>query len=227
MQNEDLNKKFEEINKKLDYLIEEIELQKKHRREIDDLKEDLMRVGREVFDTAVVELEEVHDHIQTGDIYYLFKKLLRNVNNITKIFEQIENIRDFIQDFGPVSKELFKDFMNKMDEFDRKGYFEFYREFKDITDKIITSFPVNELRSLGNNIEQIIFTVKNIAQPEVLTAINNFISAYKDINFEIKDKITLRKLIKEFNQPEVKKGLYITLQVLKNISNIKNNNLLK
>ncbi len=67
---------IDEINRKLDLILEEIELQKKHRREMEDLKDDLFRVGKDLYETAVVELEEVHDHIQTGDILHLGKKLL-------------------------------------------------------------------------------------------------------------------------------------------------------
>ena len=70
---------IDEINQKLDIILEEIELQKKHRREMEDLKDDLFRVGKDLYETAVVELEEVHDHINTGDILHLGKKLLRNV----------------------------------------------------------------------------------------------------------------------------------------------------
>ena len=64
-----------EINQKLDVILEEIELQKKHRREMDDLKNDLMRVSNDLYSTAVIELEEVHDYLQTGDIIHLGKKL--------------------------------------------------------------------------------------------------------------------------------------------------------
>lgn len=219
MKETDLKYKFEEINRKLDILIEEIELQKKLRREKYELKEDLMRVGKEVYESVVFELEEVHDHINTGDIFYLFKKLLRNVNNITKTFEQLENLRDFLKDFSPVSKELFKDFLNKLNDLDKKGYFEYSRELSGIVDRIITSFSIEDIKDLRNNIVTILNTVKNLTQPQMLKTINNLVNAFNNIDFEIKDKITYRKLIREFNQPEVKKGLFITLQILKNISN--------
>ena len=43
---------------------------------MEDLKDDLYRVGKDLYETAIVELEEVHDHLNTGDILHLGKKLL-------------------------------------------------------------------------------------------------------------------------------------------------------
>ena len=62
---------------------------------MEDLKDDLFRVGKDLYETAVVELEEVHDHINTGDILHLGKKLLRNVNNLNKAFDQFESDKRF------------------------------------------------------------------------------------------------------------------------------------
>ena len=103
-----IQEQLDGINKKLEIILEEIGLQQRHRREMDDLKDDLMRVGKDVYRTAVVELEEIHDEVQTGDIMYLGKKLLRNVNNMTKMFERVEGLKDFFLDFSQAvfAKEL-------------------------------------------------------------------------------------------------------------------------
>lgn len=223
MEQKNIQTQIDEINRKLDIIIEEIELQKRHRREMDDLKDDLVRVGKDVYDTAVLELEEVHDHIKTGDILYLFKKLLRNINNITKTFEQLENLKDFIEDFGPVSRELVLDFMNILNEIDRKGYFEFARELSKISDNIVTSFSAEDVKSLGDNIVTILNTVKSLTQPDMLHAANNALSVYKNLDIEVAEKVTLFSLIKELNTPEVKRGLAFAIQFLKNIS-VQNNN---
>lgn len=223
MEQKNIQTQIDEINRKLDIIIEEIELQKRHRREMDDLKDDLVRVGKDVYDTAVLELEEVHDHIKTGDILYLFKKLLRNINNITKTFEQLENLKDFIEDFGPVSRELVLDFMNILNEIDRKGYFEFAKELSKISDNIVTSFSAEDVKSLGDNIVTILNTVKSLTQPDMLHAANNALSVYKNLDIEVAEKVTLFSLIKELNTPEVKRGLAFAIQFLKNIS-VQNNN---
>ena len=227
MEQENLQLQIDSINKKLDIILAEIELQSRHRREMEDLKDDLMRVGKDVYDSALIEFEEVHDQLKTGDIFYLFKKLLRNINNITKTFEQLENFKGFIQDFSPVSRELFLDFMNKLNEFDKKGYFEFLREMSKISDNIVTSFSAEDVRNFGDNIVTILNTVKSLTQPDMLHAINNAVNVYKNLDIEVSEKVSMFSLIKELNNPEVKKGLAFGLKFLKNITKQQEQNLLK
>jgi len=223
MENKELQLQLEEINKKLNIIMEEIELQRRHRQEMQDLKDDLMRVTKDVYLTSLEELEQVHDYLKTGDILYLFKKLLRNVNNLTKLFEQLENIRDFTKDFGSISKEISIDLMNKLDELDRKGYFAFLKETQKIFDNIVSSFTVDDVKALGDNIVTILNTIKNLTQPDMLNAVNNALNVYKKLDIEIKDDISLIKLLKELNHPETKKALYFTLQFLKRLSSIDTN----
>ncbi|MCL4549941.1 MAG: hypothetical protein M1495_15385, partial [Bacteroidetes bacterium] len=116
----------------LDLILEEIELQRKHRREMEDLKDDLMRVGKDFYDTAVIELEAVHDHVNTKDILHLGKYLLRNVNTINRSIEQLESVKDFLVDVSPLVRQSVLDFMKTLDEIDRKGYFEFAKELSNI-----------------------------------------------------------------------------------------------
>jgi uncharacterized protein YjgD (DUF1641 family) len=223
MENRELQQQLEEINKKLNLIMEEIELQRKHRQEMQDVKEDLMRVAKDVYLTSLDELEQVHDYLKTGDILHLFKKLLRNVNNLTKLFEQLENIRDFAKDFGLISKEMSIVLMNKLDELDRKGYFAFLKGTQKILDNIVTSFTVDDVKALGDNIVTILNTIKNLTQPDMLQAVNNALNVYKKLDIEVKDDISLIKLLKELNHPETKKALYFALQFLKSLSSINSN----
>jgi uncharacterized protein YjgD (DUF1641 family) len=217
-------KQFDDINKKLAVILEEIELQRQHRREMDDLKDDLQRVGKDIYQTAVTELEEVSDHIQTGDILHLGKKLLRNTNNLNKAFDQLESIRDFVEDVSPLARESIIDFMKKLDDYDRKGYFHFVKELQNVADNVVTSFSKEDVKLLGDNIVTILNTVKNLTQPEMLQAINNALAVYKNIDFEIEGKVSLFSLIKDLNSPEAKKGLAVGIQFLKNLAAIQKPN---
>ncbi len=215
---DDIQKKIDEINSKLDIILEETGRQKRHRSEMDDLKEDLTRVGKEVYDSTVMELEEVHDSIKTGDILFLFKKLLRNINNITKTFEQLENIKDFVQDAAPVSRELFNDLMIKLDEMDRKGYFKVLKELSMMTDTFVKHYSTADIRDFGEKIIIILDTVNNVTEPAVLKKLNNIIETLKTTGIEKDKKISAISLIRELNSPESKRSLALLIKVLKSIS---------
>ena len=213
-----LQEQIDSINRKLDRILDEIDLQQRHRREMEDLKADLMRVGKDLYQTALVELEDVHDSLSTGDMLYLGKKVLRNVKTVTATFEQLESIRDFLQDAAPLARESFIDFMNKLDEFDRKGYFPFMKEVGKVIDRVVTSFSVEDVKSLGDNVVTMLTTVKNLTQPEILHTINNAMAVYKNLDITVQDDISLMALLREFNSPEAKKGMAYALRVLKAVA---------
>jgi uncharacterized protein YjgD (DUF1641 family) len=214
---------IDEINYKLNIILEEIELQRQHRRMMEDLKDDLYRVGKDLYETAIVELEEVHDHINTGDILHLGKKLLRNVNNLSKAFDQMESVRDFARDVSPLVRESILDMMKKFDEFDRKGYFQFAKEMRKAMDNVVTNYSAEDVKLLGENIVTILDTVKNLTQPDMLQAINNAVAVYKNIDIKVDEKVSLMSLLKEMNSPEVRRGLAVGLKFLKNLAAIEEN----
>ncbi len=218
MNEKNIQTQIEELSQKMDVILEEIELQRRHRREMDDLKDDLMRVGKDMYQTAIHELEDVHDHMSTGDALFLAKKLLRNINTMTAMFEQLESIRDFVKDFAPISRELSIDVMHTLDEFDRKGYFAFMKELSAVLDRIVTSFTVDDVRSLGDNIVTILNTIKSLTQPDMLHTINNAVNVYTKLDIEVKDDVSFLKLIKDFNTPETRKGLAFAVQFLRSLA---------
>ncbi len=213
-----MQQQIDDINTKLDIILEEIALQRRHRREMDDLKDDLMRVGKDVYSTAVVELEGMHDSLSTVDVLHLGKKLLRNVNTLTATIEQLESVRDFLTDAAPLARESFIDFMNKMDEFDRKGYFAFAKELANVMDNVVTSFSKEDVKALGDNIVTILNTVKSITQPDMLHSVNNALNVYKKLDMEVKDDISLFALLKELNTPEARKGMAFAIRFLKSLA---------
>ncbi len=219
MEEAKLQQQIDALNGKLDIILEEISHQQRHRREMEDLKDDLMRVGHDLYKTAVEELEEIHDEVSTGDIAFLGKKLLRNVNNITQTFEQLENVKGFLEDFAPVSRQLSLDIMRRLHEMDQKGYFEFMREGSRMMDNVVTSFSAEDVRNLGDNVVTILNTVKNLTQPDMLQAIDNALGVYKKLDITVDEDISLTKLIRELNTPEVKRGLAFMLEFLKNLAN--------
>ncbi len=227
MNEELIQNQIDDINRKLDVILEEMERQRAHRQEMEDLKDDLTRIGNDLFKTAVEEFEEMSDSIDTGDFWHLTKKLMRNVKNLNAAFEQFESIRDFANDAMPLSREMFIDFMNKLDEFDKKGYFTFIIEGQKIIDKIVTSYTVEDVRKLGENITNIVDTIKNLTQPDMLHAVNNALVVYKNLDtIEIENK-SLFTLMRELNTPEMKRGLAFMFNFLKSLSEHSFNNQLE
>jgi len=208
------------LHEKLDVVVAEIEHQRRHRREMADLKEDLLRVAQDAYQTALVELEDVHDHLRTADVVHLGKKLLRNVNTIASIVEQLESVKDFLEDAAPLVRESVLDGMNTLDRLDRAGYFTFGKEASRILDNIVSSFTAEDVRKLGENVVAILNTVKNLTQPDVLQALNNALAVYKNLNVRPDQELSLLGLVRELNTPEARRGLAVAVAFLKNLADI-------
>jgi uncharacterized protein YjgD (DUF1641 family) len=217
MEDKNIESRMEAIEGKIDVILEEINLQRAHRREMEDLKDDLTRVGTDLFRTAVVELEGVQDQFRTVDVVHLGKKLMRNVDTITRIVEQLESVKDFLEDASPLARESFIALMKRLDDVDRKGYFGFLKEMGRVTDKVVTSFTAEDVKSLGDNIVTILNTVKNMTQPDMLHAVNNALNIYKKMDLEVEDNVSFLTLLREMNTPEARKGMAFVIRFLKSV----------
>ena len=209
---------LQDIHQKLDILTEQMQATQRRQREFEELKQDLTLIGKDMFNAAVEELEDVAPYFDTQDLVHLLKKLLRNTRNLTGLLNQLEGAEDLFRDLKPLGKQIFDEVLETLDEFDKKGYFEFLRESFQIIDTVITSFSVEDVRLLRENVTSILLTVKGMTQPEMLQTINNALSFFKKMDIKVDQNISYFRIMKEMNNPEVKQGVLFMLEFLKNMA---------
>lgn len=213
-----LQERLDEINRKLDAVTEYIAAEQRRRRETQELKDDLMLIGRDVYRTAVRELEEVSAHFDTADLLHLLKKLLRNTRHLNRMLDQVDGFADFLDDARPLGKQIFRELMETLDELDRKGYFAFAREAMGVVDAVVTSFRPEDVRQLRGSVVAILNTVRSMTQPEMLHIVNNAASFYRSMDVAVKGDVSLLTLLRQLNDPEVRKGIYFLLQFAKGMA---------
>ncbi|GAB4369139.1 MAG: hypothetical protein Kow0042_10700 [Calditrichia bacterium] len=219
MENKNLELQLQEINRKLDVLTEHMAEQQRRSRELQELKDDLSRIGKDVFQAATEELDEVAQHFELEDLLFLLKKLLRNTRHLAAMMDQVESASDFIKDAEPLGKQVFNQLMETLAELERKGYFEFAREFFKIIDTVVTTFTVEDVRLFRENIASILLTVKNLTQPEMLSTFDNALGFFRKMDVVVEKEVSYWQLIKELRDPETKRGLDFLIQFLKNLVN--------
>ena len=206
-----LQQQIDDINKKLDTILDEVAAQRRVRQGIEDLQDDVMRAGSDALKSAITELEELTDNLATEDFMLLGKKLLRNVNNIKTAFEQLESARDFISDFTSISGDMFNNVLLKLDDLDRKGYFRLLRETEHTLDAIVASFSVDDLKRMNETIPMVIDIIKRLSNPELLGQIDTATAVLEQYPFEPGKKPSTVRLLREMTRPEVRQGLvYMT-----------------
>jgi len=145
----------------------------------------------------------------------LFKRLLRNTRTLEQMLDQLESFSELWQDLNPLSQDAFLTLMNRLNEMEQKGYFVFLQGGLDIADRIVTSFTEEDVRQLGENIVLILQTVKEMTQPDIMLMLRNTAAVVKD---EEPVDTSLWSIIRQLNDPAVRKGLAKTLQVLKSVA---------
>jgi uncharacterized protein YjgD (DUF1641 family) len=214
-----LNQKIDRLVSQVEFLTEAAQYQKRRQQEWDELKDDLSPIFNDVFHLSVQQLEEVEGTVQIEDMLRLFKRLLRNTRNLEQMLDQLESFTELWQDLGPLSQQAFLALMNRLNELEQKGYFIFLQGGLDIVDRIVTSFSEEDVRQLGENIVLILQTVKEMTQPEIMTMLRQTATV---VRVEEPVHTSLLSILRQLNDPAVRKGLAKMLQVLKSMAQTNN-----
>jgi len=209
---------IDEINRKLDLVLHYVNEQRLKSERMEDLVTDVSVIGKDLFDTAVYELDNQGIELDLEEMKVLAFKLIKNAGNFTRVLEMFESTTDFLMDAGPVVREVIIDLIKKMHEFEQKGYFEFFRELYRVMDNIIVNYSEEDIRLLADNIVTILDTVKNLTQPEMLLAMNNAVNIYKNLGTADIEEYSLFKAFREMRSPEMKRGIGFIITFLKNLS---------
>lgn len=219
MDEKNIQQQINELDHKVNLILDYVNQQRLKSERTDDLIDDLSIVGKDVYDTAVTELENQGVEIDLADLRILSVKLLKNTKNFNTILNALESVMDFLKDASPIANEMIIDFTKKLHEFDKKGYFEFFGEATKILDNIVTNFSKEDVKQLADNIVLILQTVKNLTQPEMLNLVNNTVKVYGSLEMDDVPQYSIWKLMREMGKPEMKKAMGFMVTFIKNIAN--------
>lgn len=212
----ELNQKIDSLTAQVAYLTEEARQQQRRRQEWDELKNDLTPIANDVFRLSVKQLDEVESYVQLEDVLRLLKRLMRNTRNLEQMLDQMESFAALWQDVNPLTQDAFLSLMGTLDEMERKGYFVFLRGGLGIMEQIVTSFDEEDIHQLGENIVLILQTVKEMTQPDIMRMMQNTATVIREE--DANGNVSMLSILRQLNDPAVKKGLVKTLTVLKAVS---------
>ncbi|MCB1120354.1 MAG: hypothetical protein KJT03_02295 [Verrucomicrobiae bacterium] len=207
-----------QIQASLSDIQEELSIIRRTRDEIQDLKEDMSIVVKDVFKTLVEEMEEISPYINNGELVDLLKRVVRNIGGFNKLLMQLESVEDFITDATPLGKQVFNDAIAQLHEFQEKGYFDYVREAGKIVENVTANFSPEDVRLLSENVVSILLTVKNLTQPDMLKAVNNAAMIFKHLDPAEIEEYSLWRVIREVNSSEMRRAWGLFYTFLKNLS---------
>ncbi len=212
----ELNQKIDALTAQVAFLTEDARQQQRQRQEWAELKNDLTPIASDLFRLSVTQLDEIESYVQLEDMLRLFKRLMRNTRNFEQMLDQLESANSLWLDVAPLSQDAFMTLMRRLDEMERKGYFTFFQSSMEIVDRVVTSFTEEDVKQLGENIVLILETVKEMTQPDIMQMMRHTASVIREE--EPAADVTMMSILRQLNDPAVKRGLSKTLTVLKSVS---------
>lgn len=211
--------RMDALEQKLDLVLEYVNQQRLKSETIDDLVADVSLIGKDIYDSSVVELERQSVELDPDELRQLGVNLLKNIRNMNEMLELFESVMDLKKDAGPILNELIIEFTKNLHTLESKGYFEFARELGSIADNIVTNFTPEDIRLLADNVVLMLQTLKNVTQPEMLHAVNSAVKVYGSMQTEDVKPYSVWKVMREMNSPEMKSALGFMIAFMKNMSN--------
>lgn len=211
-----LHHKLDALTAQVAYLTEQAQRAERTRQEQAELVQDMMPAVQGAFDLAVAELQEVEPYARPADLLVLLKRLLRNRANVERLLDQVESLTDLLDTVGPIGKGAFDKLVALLAELERKGYFVFTRGGMQIADNIVTSFGEEDVKALGDNIVLILQTLRSMTQPEVMNFVRNTVTLIEGEKEQPVDT-SLFALAGQMRDPNVRRGLAVTMRVLRGI----------
>jgi uncharacterized protein YjgD (DUF1641 family) len=226
MSEKNIQLQIDEINRKLDIILEETLSQRQNREAVTDLVDDVAIVGKDAFKGMVNSLDNAGIELDPESVNHLVMGLIRNIDNFNMLLSTLESATDFVKDASPIIKQVGIDGVAKFNEYEQKGYFNFLSEFGHIIDNIVEHYSVEDVRMLADNIVVIMDTVKNLTQPQMLKSIDNAIRIFAKLEMDNIPEYSIFKVMRELNKPEMKKAFGFMITFMKNLSKntISNNN---
>jgi len=224
MSENNIQEQINDLNRKMDIILEEIFAQRNSRIEKEDLIKDISLVGKDMFAHSVTVLDHAGVELDGEALSALLIKLIRNIGTFNQMMDTLESVTDFMKDASPIINQVGLDTIAKLSEFEEKGYLDFFKELISISDNIVTHFSPKDVRDLANNIVSILETVKNLTQPDMMAAINNALMVFKSMDTENIPEYSIWKALRAMQTPEMKKSIGFMITFLQNLTITMNNN---
>jgi uncharacterized protein YjgD (DUF1641 family) len=209
----ELNQKLDLLIAQVQYLTEQAQAAERGRQERAELLRDLTPVVNDGFRLATEQLEEIQEYVDLGDLLRLVKRLLRNGRNLETMLDQLESLMDLVQTVGPLTDSAFGKAVDLLAAAEHRGYFAFARGGMQIADNVISSFTEDDVKRLGDNVVLILNVVKDMTQPEIMGLVRNIVA---NVEVEVAKPVStsLPALFGQMRDPNVRRGLALTLRVL-------------
>lgn len=189
---------LEQINTKLDTLLIYMEEQQIRQRAMEELRDDMIPIANQMVKLTIDELAEIGTEFKAEDLLFLVKRLLRNTRLLINLVDQLEGVMGLADEASLLGKQVFNTLVEKLDEYEHKGYFQLASEGMQVVDLLVQEISPQDVQALGDTMLRSVKTLREPAPEKAPSMLG---------------------LLAQMNDPEVRIGLSRMLNVMKTLAN--------
>jgi uncharacterized protein YjgD (DUF1641 family) len=191
-----LERKLDLLAAQVAFLTEQAEATARRQQERAELMHDILPIANDAIDLVTQQLDEVQEYVDLSDILRLTKRLLRNARNIDRMLDQLESLMDLAQTAGPLAGSVVEKVTDQLQAAEQRGYFQLARGSLRAVDKVAASLTPEDIDRMGDNLVAVAGAFKRLDEPV---------------------DPSLRSLVRQMRDPDVRRGLAMVMRVLRAI----------
>ena len=202
-----------EIDRKLDFIVEEIANLKQLRNSAEDLAADLSLVGKSAMRDAVEAFGTAD--LRPQEIIGLVKTVMANARLFEQSVQQLQSAADFIQDAQPILRDVMKKAIARGETLRKNGYYDAAAAGIRVGDTLIRSHSTTDWAQVEARIPQLIGLIRELTKPEVLQALEAIIHGFGQVQATMNVNKSVFTIAHDLNSTEARRGIGILIEFLK------------
>lgn len=205
--------RISELDRKLDFIVEEISHLRRVRNSAEDLVADLTLVGKGAMGYGAEALGSTM--LNPQEIAHMLKSVLQDARLLTQAIQQLESAADFLQDVQPILRDVYQQAVSGALFLEKNGYFRAANAGIRITDALIQSHSADDLKQVEASVPQFTNFLRELTRPEVLAALEAIIHGFGRVQATMDVNKSVFEIVRDLNSKDARRGIAIIVEFLK------------
>lgn len=205
--------RIEQLDRKLDFIVGELESLRLFRNNVEDLAADLSIVGKYAMKDAVKAFGTAD--LRPAEILSLVKSLLANAELFETAIQQLQSAADFAQDAQPILKDGMRRVVQVSQQLEQRGYFKALSAGSRVGDALVQAHSAEDWNQVQASVPQLVGFLREVTKPEVLEALEAIIRGFGRVQATMDVDKSVFAILRDLNSTEARRGIAILVEFLK------------
>ncbi len=190
---------------------------------VKELKEELTPRINEAVQALIVELADVEADFQLENLLHLIKKVMRNIKNFNFALDMMHNLIDLAVNAEPLLKSTVPKIISFLDDMEQKNVFRFINTGFEVMKSMTEKYSAREIDQITAGLGKIVNTLGSLTDPRAVELIEKLSKIPLGINIENAKPTGPISMVMAMNDPDVKMGLGVVLELTRGLAGLKQN----